>query len=818
MAEYKRTKPNFKDALAEKAKAMAPRAEPESEPRVVKVMHEGREIEIPFRDLDEETRARVMQRAAKPKERWSGDRIIVKSPSGKMTITRDNQTDDEWKKITDDTIRQHGALNVEEQYTEPENRGRGEEWGEGTIYPDKASYEKAKAMPSGPEKVKYLKSLTDRQAERGEERSDAGVSGSTPMARMASMAQQAATGATPTDSLDETNAQINGTTGKAMEALPSGKPAQKGPVNALKSIISEKPATVAPVQQFGGDPMSVAAAEETKMIPRAALQNEVMAANATPAQMSAYESEQALARANAKGEQHGQEDLEALNNEATGIRQAITDVVTDPMGTVIPAAKRLMQGAGEMFAAGGPMGAMPPSPQQQLADPLDPVAQPPVAPPPAMGAGVSASVSGKVPGNAEMPATPAESEYERQVKQAAREGQALLAAEAGLTQEKIAKDAEVLTASTATREKLAADEQKRQMAFNEEIQRHEGALKGLQQQVLDLSKQSIDPNRFWNNKTDGQKAMAVVAGALFGFGGKGMDWLNRLDSLVQQDIQAQSADLNRKRGLLSDASSMQNNLVAMAEARGLRGKAAYDAAVVTMKENLATQMQLNAMNYAQPEARIKAEQAALAIRQDASKQIASYQQQAMNSAMDRRYKLAQINHLEAQSYAARVGAAQKGADLDKLDPAALSRLEAIDKALAAAKEARTAIKGNPKDSRLVDQLAKTWVQNLNAIGLDDVAKGVFSETSSRMSAARQGQKTVLKGIMGEAINNEDIKDTAPMWGTPGFGATTGWLDSQEEVLLAERNAIIENAKKAKRDTGSLAATPSPVRTFTPSGK
>ena len=183
------------------------------------------------------------------------------------------------------------------------------------------------------------------------------------------------------------------------------------------------------------------------------------------------------------------------------------------------------------------------------------------------------------------------------------------------------------------------------------MRQREQSLQNLQAQVLDLSKQSIDPNRFWNNKSDGQKAAAVIAGALFGFTGQGMQWLQRLDSLVEQDIQAQASDLQRKRGALSDAANMQNNLIAMAEAQGLRGKQAYDAAVATAKENLADQLLLNAKNYAQPELKIQAEQAALAIRASAAKNISDYQRQTAIDAQDARLKQAQINHLNAQSFA-----------------------------------------------------------------------------------------------------------------------------------------------------------------------
>jgi hypothetical protein len=54
--------------------------------------------------------------------------------------------------------------------------------------------------------------------------------------------------------------------------------------------------------------------------------------------------------------------------------------------------------------------------------------------------------------------------------------------------------------------------------------------------------QGLDPDRFWNSRDTGQKVAAVVAGALFGFNNQGMQWLQRLDTLVQNDVRMQESD------------------------------------------------------------------------------------------------------------------------------------------------------------------------------------------------------------------------------------------------------------------------------------
>jgi hypothetical protein len=304
------------------------------------------------------------------------------------------------------------------------------------------------------------------------------------------------------------------------------------------------------------------------------------------------------------------------------------------------------------------------------------------APVPGTGGGVSMGVSSKSVKPGAMPGVAAPvDDYTKQIAQMAKEEQALLAAQGEIGAERAKSDANVIREQMTQRDKLMLERQQADAAEMGEMRRYESGLRDLQAQVLDLSKQSVDPNRFWNNKSDGQKAMSVIAGALVGFTGQGMQWLQRLDGLVEQDIQAQAADLNRQRGLLGDASQMQNNLVAMAESRGLRGKAAYDAAVATQKEQMATQLQLNALNYAQPELRAKAEAAALAIRQSAAKDIASYQMKAREESMNARLKAAQIAKLTAETQSTRLDMGLKGAtggvkpkSLTELKPAQQERL------------------------------------------------------------------------------------------------------------------------------------------------
>jgi len=77
------------------------------------------------------------------------------------------------------------------------------------------------------------------------------------------------------------------------------------------------------------------------------------------------------------------------------------------------------------------------------------------------------------------------------------------------------------------------------------VKAHEEFMSDYRQALDDAARrasQATDPDRFWNSRSTGQKVSAVIAGALFGFGGKGMEWLQHLDGLVDRDVKLQQAD------------------------------------------------------------------------------------------------------------------------------------------------------------------------------------------------------------------------------------------------------------------------------------
>ena len=67
-----------------------------------------------------------------------------------------------------------------------------------------------------------------------------------------------------------------------------------------------------------------------------------------------------------------------------------------------------------------------------------------------------------------------------------------------------------------------------------------------EEEVRRAYQQRVDPSRYWANKDAGQKAMSVIAAGLFGYLGKGMEYLKRLDNLVAEDVRLQEHERANK--------------------------------------------------------------------------------------------------------------------------------------------------------------------------------------------------------------------------------------------------------------------------------
>jgi hypothetical protein len=355
--------------------------------------------------------------------------------------------------------------------------------------------------------------------------------------------------------------------------------------------------------------------------------------------------------------------LDTINNEATGLRDAIVDVV-NPVGTGISdAIGAVSRGAGEIFDAGGPLGALPPA-VRGGPGPVAMVAPQPGQPstpvgPPGSGS-ASVSVSGRVPGGAPNLKAPDFKEQQRMIQEGYTTQNMANALMAEQQSDLLTKKADLVRQQQDESAQLAARQASMESARAERMKRGAAGLASLQTRLADLENQAPDPNRFWNNKDAGQKAAAVIAGALFGFTGQGMQWLQRLDGLVERDIQQQAAELQRKGNVLGKQIDVQNNLVAMARQEGLDESESISAARAMMLNKYALQFEAAAATTGSEQVKAQALANAGILRQKMGQEQADMMLKTSKAAQDAALAVAEIAQRNAQTYAARVAAAGGG--------------------------------------------------------------------------------------------------------------------------------------------------------------
>ena len=537
MAENKKTKVSFAEGLKAQAEKLVPK-KTEDENEVVMVdLGDGALVPIPRGSgpdrLDDDVWEQVKKRQAQMPEKRSGDKLIVKRGTSTMTVLRDNQTDDEWKKVVENNKQDHGKLNVEEHSAAPV-----QEWGEGTIYPTKEVYERLKSMPDGEAKKQELGKLqkasqkvSDSAAESAEEASlGSGGPGMSPRANMQAMATAAVpTGSTPglgDEGVAQANAKgeqhgredlaaVKGAVSKANDV--AGSINQYNPLSAqswTQPIANMRDKADAVI---GGAPL---VSDETAKLPGRAMQAVGTGVGATM---------------EGAGDVLGMPNLAA---KGADIKQTgmLGDLANMPAPGTLP---------------------VPVDPNTPHSDQVQPLPQV-VTPGPGGG---SASLSMSTRGGGGF--TPAQSDPQL-AKNTAESATLMKQAQADFADTQAA--AEIMSDNLVRKgserrmevEKLNAMEAKlateSRLAGIQEAERVRGLQSAVQAEAEAASRVPTDPNRYWNNKDDGQKAAAVIAGALFGFTGQGMQWLQRIDGLIESDMRVQMADRSAKvQGLESKA-------------------------------------------------------------------------------------------------------------------------------------------------------------------------------------------------------------------------------------------------------------------------
>ncbi len=246
----------------------------------------------------------------------------------------------------------------------------------------------------------------------------------------------------------------------------------------------------------------------------------------------------------------------------------------------------------------------------------------------------------------------------------------------------------------------------KQTSINE-ARRYQAAQMSVMEQARRAAAEPTDPNRYWNNKSAGQQAAAVIAGALFGFTGQGMQWLNRIDTLVEQDMNAQRADraskvagLERQGAALGQAGQQALQLGATeAEAHLIERQARL--------EGLKSYLDLTGMKLQNAQQQMQAQQMSAALGQHIaglSAQGVGLAQQQADSINQARYQNAQ---LQQQKYAMAMKSLQGGDDgLEKRTPGLIEREAAARAAWDALPDLEKAIGSGKLGDALLDEMAK----------------------------------------------------------------------------------------------------------------
>lgn len=417
-------------------------------------------------------------------------------------------------------------------------------------------------------------------------------------------------------------------------------------------------------------------------------------------------------------------------------------------------------------------------PPEQVPASFQPMpAQPQPEPPPMPGSG-GMGFSVKTKGGPGMPAAPG-GDLEKKLAEA--EG---LALNAGILKAQV--DNERLNQTVLERDrvmKAAAEQEQRRLAAENAMADHmkqgEFALNDLKQQVLDAGNQKIDPNRYWANKSDGQKFAAVLAGAAFGFTGQGMQWLQRLDGLVETDIRAQQADIANKRGSLNDAIGVQKNLIEMGRQRGLSAIESVNAARAAMYEDAAFRLEQIADTAAASDPARAAN--VLQMKADVLAKSAKAGEELFKTRMDAAYKMGSLALQQREmTWKEQMGAAGGGKPLPE---AAVARLGGYVDNLRAITAMKNLAANEGVGDRIGQKAAQTWPFGYAG----DKAK------SEQYDKLKYGVATaVAKGAL-QAHEEARIMPLLGSRGQVGYDPVPNLEEAEREALVQLDNAIATHA-------------------------
>lgn len=394
-------------------------------------------------------------------------------------------------------------------------------------------------------------------------------------------------------------------------------------------------------------------------------------------------------------------------------------------------------------------------------------------PPPGMGGGGGFAIAGVDPAL---------------VKESAlRRKQAIAEMEDAKTHIKAASDArETLIDSAAKEERLMQAEiaknarlaTEAQLTSVQEARKYFNAASQLAQDARDAASTPTDPNRYWNNKDMGQKAMAVIAGALFGATGQGMQWLQRLDGLVENDMKAQMSDRAAKVAGIE----AQGRVLGEAGQRALQlGASEAQAHLLersTKLEGLKSYLEMMQLQLTVPEQKMKAAEMMATLGQHVS-QLA-----------DEGYKLGEMSAQrvnEARYRQAELQAKEGSQGGMKLTTTESERLVAAQAAWDAVPGLEAALGSGKTGDALLDEIQKHFPG---------------TSAANRDQQAKLLGRAIFAGIDKSVVNASDQGFLDKLQSGVGLRSMSrGDLEAYKRLIKASYNAVLKTA--SSRASGTL---------------
>lgn len=332
-------------------------------------------------------------------------------------------------------------------------------------------------------------------------------------------------------------------------------------------------------------------------------------------------------------------------------------------------------------------------------------------------------------------------------------------------------------------EQLALQRAQTQAEIMNRAQQKRAEMLDRQSQLVDMARKAaedpIDPNRFWNNKDAGQKAAAVIAGALFGFTGQGMQWLQRLDSLVAQDMQAQSADKTRRIAGLERASEQAGNAAAMAMKMGADEAEAQNLERMAKLENVKSRIDMLARGTQNAELAAKGEMMKQLL--DEKIMQAAQRNMELRSAKDAQDAHAYLERQKLGLMAGRGGAVGGGKPLDAGQEEDMASLLQAGDTISTAWNTYQKMAGGTGSS----------IKALGPTGFSDAAswdKDIRAQFSRRV---------------GKTLENRMTDADAASYGAHFLPKSTS---SKEEAKNVMRGSVVDAIQKYTNRYNTLAAT------------